>query len=144
VPRTKQIDRHSGSDKFTEPKLKQLAEDLHSGRLPLQRTQISDDLVSGLRANVNSDSRMIAFHVSYAVGKKRPFCKIGELTDDPKNPWKMTIPKARQIASTIKKLGHKGIDVQDGLHQRLVRELDIMGEDWRPDWADKAIKKGNK
>jgi hypothetical protein len=106
-----------------------VAKDLKSGRLPLARQQISDDMVVGLRAVVNR-SGLISFHVSYYVGDKRPFMVIGDLNED--SDKHLSITEAREIAKTIKALGDKGVDVQDGLHKRLVRELKRDGLQWRP------------
>jgi hypothetical protein len=86
-------------------------------------------MVAGLRAQVHR-SGLVSFHVSYYVGDKRPFINIGSLNED--EPDHITITEARQLAKTIKALGDKGIDVQDGLHKRLLRELKRDGTNWRP------------
>lgn len=127
--RRRQNDRTSGPSRFTRESLEGVAKDLQSGRLPLQRTQVSDDLVAGLRAQIHK-SGLISFHVSYNVGDKRPFMNIGSLNED--EPDHITITEARNLAKTIKALGDKGIDVQDGLHKRLLRELNEKGANWRP------------
>jgi len=119
----------SGHSRFTEETLEAVAKDLKSGRLPLQRTQVSDDLVAGLRAQILR-SGLISYHVSYYVGDKRPFVNIGSANKG--EPDYLTVTEARQIAKTIKALGDKGIDVQEGLHTRLIRELKRDGEKWRP------------
>jgi hypothetical protein len=116
---------------FTEESLKILARDLKNGRLPLERTIISDDRMIGLRAMVTKDGR-VTFHASYHYGNKRPFMMIGELTDDRKNPDRITIEDAREITKTIKYLGDMGIDPQEGLQRRLVAELKRDGTKWRP------------
>jgi hypothetical protein len=128
VARTKRKDSGSESTKFTEEKLRALAKDLQTGRLPLERTQVSDDMVAGLRAAINKSGR-ISFHASYYVGDKRPFLDIGEL--DPRSPDHISLADAREITKTIKALGDKGINVQDGLHRRLLRELKRDGVKWR-------------
>jgi hypothetical protein len=117
------------SIKFTPERLEAFARDLKSQRVPLVRQQISDDVVTGLRAVVHKTGR-IALHVSYYVGEKRPFMILGTL-DDPKDPDYISIEDAREVAKTIKALGDKGIDVQDGLHRRLVKELKEKGSAWR-------------
>ena len=127
MPRTKQLDR-DGPSRFTKENLEAIAKDLKSGRLPLMRTQISDDHVTGLRALINK-SGLISFHASYQVGSKRPFCVIGDLNED--SHYHISIDEARQITKTIKALGDRGVDVQDGLHKRLVFELLRDGEKWR-------------
>lgn len=82
----------------------------------------------GLRAMIHKTG-LIAFHVSYYVGEKRPFMKIGDFNKD--SPDYISIEDAREIAKTVKALGDKGIDVQDGLQRRLVRELKDKGTAWR-------------
>jgi hypothetical protein len=117
------------STKFTAERLKAFSKDLQTQRVPLERQQISDDMVVGLRAMIHK-SGLIAFHVSYYVGDKRPFMRIGTF-DDPNDPDYISIEDAREVAKTIKALGEKGIDVQDGLQRRLVRELKEKGVGWR-------------
>lgn len=85
-------------------------------------------MVVGLRAMCHK-SGLIAFHVSYYVGDKRPFMKIGTFNEG--DPEFMTIEDARHVAKTIIALGEKGIDVQEGLHRRLIRELKEKGTNWR-------------
>jgi hypothetical protein len=116
------------STKFTAERLEPFSKDLQSQRVPLERQQISDDMVVGLRAMVHK-SGLIAFHVSYYVGDKRPFMRIG--TFNKGDPDFISIEDAREVAKTIKALGEKGIDVQDGLQRRLVRELKEKGTNWR-------------
>jgi hypothetical protein len=120
--------RRDLSVKFTAEKLEAFARDLKSQRVPLERQQISDDVVTGLRAVIHKTG-LIAFHVSYYVGDKRPFMKIGEFNKE--SPDYMSIEDAREIARTIKAIGERGVDVQDGLHRRLVRELQEKGTAWR-------------
>lgn len=121
--------RQAPSSKFTPERLHAFARDLKSQRVPLERQQISDDKIVGLRAMIHKSGR-IAFHVSYYVGDKRPFMFIGTF-DDPKDPDYISIEDARELTRTIKALGDKGIDVQDGLHRRLVKELLDKGTNWR-------------
>lgn len=116
------------STKFTQERLDSFAKDLKTQRVPLERQQISDDMVVGLRAMIHRTG-LIAYHVSYYVGDKRPFMKIGEGNKD--SPDFLTVEQAREIAKTVKALGDKGIDVQDGLHRRLIRELQEKGTNWR-------------
>ena len=122
--------RQSGapSTKFTPERLEAFARDLKSQRVPLERQQISDDIVVGLRAMIHKTG-LIAFHVSYYVGDKRPFIKIGDFNKD--SPDYISLDDAREVAKTIKALGEKGIDVQDGLQRRLIRELKDKGTSWR-------------
>ena len=86
-------------------------------------------MVIGLRAMVHR-SGLIAFHVSYYVGDKRPFMRIGTFGDK-NDPDYISIEDAREVAKTIKTLGGKGIDPQDGLMRRLVRELKDKGTAWQ-------------
>lgn len=128
MARTKQGDR-SGPSRFTEETFHAVAKDLKSGRLPLARTQISDDLVAGLRAQIHR-SGLTSYHVSYYVGDKRPFINVGSA--NPEEPDYLTVTEARNLAKTIKSLGDRGVDVQDGLHKRLLKELKRDGTSWRP------------
>lgn len=115
--------------KFTAERLLAFTKDLQTQRVPLERQQISDDMQLGLRA-VCHKSGLIAFHVSYNVGDKRPFMRLGTF-DNPKDPDYITIEDARELAKTVRALGDKGIDVQEGLHRRLIRELKEKGTNWR-------------
>jgi hypothetical protein len=119
----------ASESQFNEETLLRIAEDMKSGRIPLPRTQLSDDMVTGLRAMIFRNGA-ITFNVSYFVGESRPFIKIGSLHKGDEDHISLT--EARQIAKTIIALGAKGIDVQDGLHRRLLRELKKDGEKWRP------------
>lgn len=126
----KQLEIPEQPDVFTETNLIAIAKDLATGKLKLPRVQISDDRVTGLRAMVNR-SGLISFHAAYTMeGGSRPFLKIGEL--DPKSPEHMTIEEARQVTKTIQALASKGMDVQEGLHRRLIREIRRDGVKWRP------------
>lgn len=111
--------------------LEKLADDLKKGRIPLDRVTVSDDRVVGLRAIVTKDGR-ITFHASYHFGEGRPFLKLGEMTLPQKHPDHISFTDARELTKTIKALADKGIDPQDGLHRRLLRELKRDGVSWRP------------
>jgi hypothetical protein len=63
--------------------------------------------------------------VQYYVNGSRPFITIGYVPG-------MSVSDARYLAQVIQKLGEKGIDVQEGLHDRLIRELMDKGTSWRP------------
>lgn len=126
---TKTPRRESPSTKFTAERLEAFARDLKSQRVPLERQQLSDDLVVGLRAMIHKTGR-IAFHASYYVGDKRPFMFLGTFGDKT-DPDYISIEDAREITKTIKALGEKGIDVQQGLHRRLIRELKRDGVNWK-------------
>lgn len=135
MARTRQVDRTDGPSKFTEETLLAVARDLKSGRLPMQRTQLSDDMVQGLRANIQA-SGLVTYHVAYRVGDERPFVAIGHGNKDMDDY--ITVTEARELTKTIKKLGDMGIDVQDGLYARLMRELKEQGSAWRPEKADRG------
>ena len=92
--------------KFTAERLLAFTKDLQTQRVPLERQQISDDMQLGLRA-VCHKSGLIAFHVSYNVGDKRPFMRLGTF-DNPKDPDYITIEDARELAKTVRALGDKG------------------------------------
>lgn len=125
----------SPSTKFTAETLEAFARDLKSGRVPLERQQVSDDRVTGLRAIVYK-SGLIVFAVSYYVdGANRPFMRLGSMNKD--EPDYMTIEEARELAKTVKAIGDKGIDPQDGLLRRLIAELKRDGVNWKPPKLDK-------
>jgi hypothetical protein len=115
--------------KITEASLLAIAKDLASGKVPMARLTISDDLVVGLRAMI-SNSGEISYHASYTLRGERPFLNIGSANRQA--PDYISLTEARQITKTIKALAHKGIDVKDGLMPRLRRELLRDGEKWRP------------
>jgi hypothetical protein len=127
--RRKKIGVPADKSKFDAKTLLAIAEDLQSGKLPLERVRVSDDMVVGLRAVVNR-SGLVTLHASYEIGDQRPFMKIGSVNKDAEDH--ITIEEARELTKTIKALADKGVDVQDGLHRRLIRELKEKGTAWRP------------
>lgn len=127
--RRKKIGVPAEKSKFDATTLLKVAEDLSSGRLPLERVRISDDMVVGLRAVV-ARSGLITLHVSYEVGDERPFFKIGDLNKD--SPDHISIEDAREMAKTIKSLGDRGINVEDASRRRLLKELKRDGVGWKP------------
>jgi hypothetical protein len=114
---------------FTESSLAAMAKDLKSRRLVLDRTTVSDDLVTGLRAIITKDGN-VTYHASYHLGDQRPFLRLGVM--DPKHPDHISLDDARELTKTIKALAAKGIDPQDGLHKRLIKQLLQQGTRWRP------------
>jgi hypothetical protein len=112
------------ASKFAPETFEALARDLTTGRTPLTRVTVSDDMVTGLRAVIRNTG-LVTFHVHYDFDDSRPYMKIGE------HPG-MKVDEARSIAKTVKALADKGIDVQAGLHERLIRELKEKGERWKP------------
>jgi hypothetical protein len=117
--------------KFNEATFKELAQDLQSGRIPLDRVQISDNDVSGLRAIIRNTGT-ITYHVNYMIhtngAGSRTYIKIGDYPD-------INLTTARKRAQAVIALGKKGVDVQEALHDRLMREIDRDGESWRPGLA---------
>lgn len=121
--------RGSAKDKdikavFTPTVFEGLADDLAKGRIPLKRVTVSDDIVTGLRAVIRNTG-LISYHVTYDVDGSRPYLKIG---DHPQ----MKLEEARNLARTVQSLAEKGIDVQAGLHERLIKQLKEQGAKWRP------------
>lgn len=110
--------------RFTVETLKAIAKDVK--KIGLTKSTVSDDVQTGLRANIYK-SGQISFIVEYKLPGiiTRPYVTIGE------HPT-MSIPEARQLAAVIRDLAQKGIDVQAGLHERLIAELKRDGVKWRP------------
>jgi hypothetical protein len=132
MPKRKPL-RAGEDSKFDAETLKGLVKDLQTGRYAtIGRFTISDDRVTGLRAMVTKDGR-ITLHASYHCGDERPMLKLGELNVPPKHPDYISVDDARELTKVIKALGDKGIDPQDGLQRRLIKELKRDGTDWRPD-----------
>lgn len=109
---------------FTEEILLGMARALQTGRLKVKKLSVSDDMEPGLRAYVR-ESGTVALHCHYEIGESRPMLKVGELPGS-------TVADARALTRTIRAIAAKGIDVQDGLHERLLRELREKGDKWRP------------
>jgi hypothetical protein len=112
----------SDSSKFNQETFEEAVRYLKKTSLP--RAMISDPIEPGLRVMVRK-SGSISFHVHYAVGNSRPMIDIGESPE-------MTIERARKIARSIIAIADKGIDPRDGLHKRLVAEIEKLGDRWRP------------
>lgn len=126
--RRKKIGVSAEKTKFDAETLLAVAEDLKSGRIPLERVRISDDVVVGLRAVCNKSGHT-TLHVSYEVGEDRPFKLLGSVNKGAKNY--ITVDDARALARTIKALGDKGINVDEENDKRLLRELKRDGTSWR-------------
>ena len=100
-------------------------------KLGLERIRMSDPLQPGLRVQVYYEGQ-VSFIVEYKLPgiKSRPHLTIGH--------WpQMSIMEARKLATLIRDLGNKGIDVQEGLHDRLLQELKRDGTKWRPALSSK-------
>jgi hypothetical protein len=110
--------------KFNTEMFESIAKDLESGRIPLDRVTVTDDAQVGLRAIIRNTG-LISFHVTYDVDGSRPYLKLG---DHPA----MSVTRARAVAKTVRGLADNGVDVQQGLHERLIRELEKDGMKWRP------------
>lgn len=111
-------------DVFVAKKFELVVKDMESGRLPLKKTTITDPMTVGLSVLIRSTG-LISYQVQYSAGKSRPQLTIGHHPE-------MTIDRARKIAETIRHLVSLGIDPQEGLHDRLIRELEKQGNKWRP------------
>jgi hypothetical protein len=109
---------------FTEAMLTSMSEALQSGRMKVDKLTFTDDIQAGLRAVVRSKGA-ITLHATYDFDGSRPMMKVGEIPGT-------TIEEARALTKTIRALAAKGIDVQSGLHERLLRELKAQGTRWRP------------
>lgn len=94
-------------------------------KLGVARLRMSDPLQPGLRIQIYLEGQ-VSFIVEYKLPgiKTRPHLTIGH--------WpQMSIKEARELAVLIRDLGNKGIDVQEGLHDRLIQELKRDGLKWR-------------
>jgi hypothetical protein len=109
--------------KFRTETFEALAKDLKSGKIPLPKVMLTDPVQPGLRVLIRQ-SGTITFIAHYTVGDRRPMLTIGEHPE-------MTIEEARPLVRTINALADKGVDVQEGLHTRLLKELRAKGEKWK-------------
>lgn len=114
---------HASTVDFNVKTLKALQTDLDTGRIPLERIVLSDPIQIGLRAIVRKAG--VTLHAHYEVGGARPMIKLGEIDE-------ISIEEARKLTAVIRDLGLRGIDVQEGMHERLIRELRKEGAKWRP------------
>lgn len=118
-----------GPSKFNAELLIETALDVKSGARPTLKSQpwvsIGDDRQPGLRAIIRK-SGAVTFHAMYYFGDSRPMITVGQFPET-------TIEEARHLTKVVRGLAEKGIDVQEGLHSRLLRELEEEGLDWRPD-----------
>jgi hypothetical protein len=115
--------------KFTEATLFAIAKDLQNGKSLMTRANLSDDMVTGLRYTV-LPSGSITLSANYFVGQERCLLKLGVLNKGQEDY--ISIEDARELTKTIKALGDKGVNPQDGLTKRLIRELKEKGTAWRP------------
>jgi hypothetical protein len=129
--------RPGEASQITEKVLFKMADDLKAGRPPLPKLSVVDDLVVGLRFIIYKDGS-IAIHASYTVGDRRPFFLIGKLNKD--DPDHLSLADARDLVKSIKNIGLRGVDVQDGMYRRLISELKRDGAAWRPTLCPPARK----
>jgi hypothetical protein len=108
--------------KFTPEFLERKRRELQSGAR--QSINVGDDRQVGLRAIIRK-SGAITFHAMYQLGGSRPMVTIGQYPET-------SIDLARHLTSVVRGLAEKGIDVQEGLHSRLLQELEDEGLKWRP------------
>lgn len=91
------------------------------------RERLTDAHAPGLRV-IAYPSGQVTFSVEYRIPgiKTRMNVTLGYWPDT------MSIHEAREVAETVRELGERGVDVQLGLHTRLVQELKRDGVNWRP------------
>lgn len=131
--------RPNEPSQITEKTLFKIADDLKSGRPPLPKLSVVDDMVVGLRFIILKDGT-ITVHASYTVGDRRPFMKIGELYPPgatgtrriPKSDEHLTLTEARELTKAIKAIGDRGIDVEKAHRTRLIEEIKRDGPHWKP------------
>jgi hypothetical protein len=121
--------RPNEQSQITEATLFKIASDLKRGVPPLPKLSVVDDLVVGLRFIIYRSGE-IAIHASYTVGERRPFFRLGALNKDA--PDHLSLAEARQLVKDIKAIGDRGIDIQEGMFGRLIRELQRDGAKWKP------------
>jgi Arm DNA-binding domain len=109
---------------FTEKMLTNMSDALKSGRMKVDKLTFTDDVQPGLRAIVRPTGT-VTLHAHYDFEGSRPMIKVGEIPGT-------TVDEARSLTKTIRALAERGIDVQSGLHERLLRELKAHGTKWRP------------
>lgn len=78
----------------------------------------------------------VVYNVEYTMPgiATRMHIKVGEWPE-------MSIPEVRNLSEIIRELGIRGVDVQWGLHTRLVEELKRDGVNWRPALSEPPTKK---
>lgn len=124
MPAAHRTSRKVAPVEFNVKSLLSITEALSSGRMKVDRLTVSDNVVPGLRAICRATGG-ISYHVGYSVNGSRPYLKVGAHPET-------TIAEARELAKTVIALARLGIDPQDGLHERLIRELREHGAKWRP------------
>lgn len=113
--------------RFNVETLERIANDMKAGKYGnIEKIGIGDEAQPGLRAMVFKSGK-INFHAGYQMkrGGTRSYIVVG-------NHPETTIEEARHLARTIRGLAGQGVDVQEGLHARLIKELKRDGLKWRP------------
>lgn len=67
----------------------------------------------------------------YRFNGSRPIVTVGHFP-------KTTLEQARYRTRIVNELAKLGIDVQEGFHERTMREIDQEGMHWRPDRKEAA------
>lgn len=109
---------------FNIETFRELAEQFKSGTIPKNEQRIPKTR-DNLQVIVRKSGE-ISFHGMYTLPNGKGTSLL--LGEDPE----MTIERAQPIVRTLQRLADKGIDPQDGLHKRLIRELEKQGDKWRP------------
>lgn len=109
---------------FTEKMLTSMSDALKTGRLGVAKLTFTDDVQPGLRAIIRPTGN-VTLHAHYDFDGSRPMIKVGEIPGS-------TVEEARALTKVIRALAAKGIDVQSGMRERLLRELKTRGTKWRP------------
>jgi hypothetical protein len=108
---------------FTDKNFQRYANDLQNGNLTLPKVTLTHENLQVIIRNTGT----ISYHALYwTQDGVRTSLTLGHHSEG------MRLPQARQLTETIRKLADRGIDVQDGLHKRLIRELTEQGEKWKP------------
>jgi hypothetical protein len=109
---------------LTDEKIKIYIDDLVKQRIPLDRINLSDDQVPGLRVIVRNTGAA-SFHAQYYADGNRPMVKVGEFPA-------MKLETARRVARTVNALVEIGIDPFKELLEQRVQDLLDKGVKWRP------------
>jgi Arm DNA-binding domain len=112
------------ADQVFTPEMFEKAASSLKGKSAPKLITLSDPMTTGLQAIIRP-SGAVSFHVHYHCNGQRPLLKLGNHPD-------MSIAQARELTKTVIALGNLGIDPQEGLHERLIRELQAKGIKWRP------------
>lgn len=125
VARVKRMAGHSDHIVWTPKYLQEFRAKVEANeRLKKARPQITDGMTPNLRARFEGERT--AFYAHYFIGKERKQQLIGHFPE-------MSITQARRVFRIIEDLAVRGINIQDGLIPRVVKELEQHGTDWRPD-----------